>query len=84
MLPADKTGRQKKTPSCGQNLCPEPFVIPDDIPGCYSYFGERNRRYINIETQHGKVGQYIKMFGQLLNVLAAEKKNPEEITGNPQ
>ena len=48
------------------------------------YFGERNRRYINIETQHGKVGQYIKMFGQLLNVLAAEKKNPEEITGNPQ
>ncbi len=48
------------------------------------YFGERNKRYINIETQHGKVEQYKKMFGQLLAILAADKKNPEEITRNPQ
>lgn len=48
------------------------------------YCGERNKRYINIETQHGKVGQYMKMFEKLLAILAVEKKNPEEMTSNPQ
>jgi len=48
------------------------------------YCGERNKRYINIETQHGKVEQYMKMFEKLLAILAREKKNPEEMTGNPQ
>ena len=33
MLPADKTGMQMMTPSYGQNLCPESFVIPGCIPG---------------------------------------------------
>lgn len=38
------------------------------------YCGERNLRYINIETQHGKVGQYIEMLGKLLMILANENK----------
>jgi ribonuclease HI len=33
------------------------------------YFGELNRRYINIETQHGKVTQYSEMLEKLLLVL---------------
>lgn len=41
------------------------------------YCGERSRRYINIETQHGKVTQYIVMLEKLLEILAAEnKKSP--------
>jgi len=48
------------------------------------YFGERNKRYINIETQHGRVDQYMKMFAQLLMILEGEKKNPKEIAENPQ
>lgn len=34
--------------------------------------GERGRRYINIETEHGKLQQYIEMMGRLLEEL--EKK----------
>ena len=36
------------------------------------YCGERNQRYINIETQHGKVKQYMAMLEKLLNILADE------------
>jgi hypothetical protein len=43
--------------------------------GSLSIFcGERNLRYINIETQHGKVNQYIKMLEKLLEILAEENK----------
>lgn len=45
--------------------------------GSLSIFcGERNRRYINIETQHGKVVQYIKMMESLYAVLVSEKIKP--------
>lgn len=40
------------------------------------YFGEAGRRYINIETQHGKVDQYAEMLEKLLGILAEENKNP--------
>ncbi len=38
------------------------------------YYGEQNRRYINIETQHGKTIQYKEMLGKLLYFLEDEKK----------
>ena len=31
--------------------------------------GENGRRYINIETQHGKLGQYVEMMGKLMEWL---------------
>lgn len=44
--------------------------------GSLSIFcGERNRRYINIETQHGKVNQYMEMLEKLLEILAEEIKS---------
>ncbi|MBL7725208.1 MAG: hypothetical protein JNK27_13745 [Chitinophagaceae bacterium] len=42
------------------------------------YYGERSRRYINIETQHGKVEQYRVMFEKLQQILAGEKKDSPE------
>ena len=36
------------------------------------YCGERNMRYINIETEHGKLSQHIKMLEKLLDILAEE------------
>jgi hypothetical protein len=39
------------------------------------YFGERNRRYINIETQHGKTVQYRDMLKKLLYILDEEKNS---------
>ena len=38
------------------------------------YYGELNRRYINIETQHGKTAQYKEMLGKLLYILDEEKR----------
>ncbi len=37
-------------------------------------YGEKNKRYINIETQHGRLSQYIEMFGKLLYILNNESK----------
>lgn len=37
------------------------------------YYGEQNRRYINIETQHGKTAQYREMLKKLLVILDEEK-----------
>lgn len=51
------------------------------------YFGEKKRRYINIETQHGKTEQYRKMFRQLCNILAEEgrpEKNDREREDPPK
>ncbi len=42
------------------------------------YYGELNRRYINIETQFGKTIQYKEMLGKLLYYLY-EEKHPEHI-----
>jgi hypothetical protein len=39
------------------------------------YYGERNRRYINIETQHGKTAQYGEMLSKLLYILDEEKRS---------
>lgn len=38
------------------------------------YYGDKNKRYINIETQHGKKDQYKEMLSKLLYVLDEEKK----------
>lgn len=38
------------------------------------FYGEKNKRYINIETQHGRLAQYIEMLGRLLDILEDEKK----------
>lgn len=46
------------------------------------YCGERSKRYINIETQHGKVQQYIAMFGKLLAILAKENEEITETSKN--
>ena len=43
------------------------------------FYGEKNERYINIETQHGRLAQYIEMFGKLLDILADEKKAIQNI-----
>jgi hypothetical protein len=42
------------------------------------YYGELNKRYINIETQHGKTAQYGEMLSKLLFFLQEEKK-PEPV-----
>ena len=39
------------------------------------YCGENDKRYINIETQHGKVEQYIIMLEKLLQLLFEENHN---------
>ena len=48
------------------------------------YCGERNQRYINIETQHGKVKQYMAMLDKLLNILADENKESPGKPGDSQ
>ncbi|MBI5858687.1 MAG: hypothetical protein HZB42_13715 [Sphingobacteriales bacterium] len=45
------------------------------------YCGEKDLRYINIETQHGKVQQYQEMLEKLLTILADENKKP---SGKPE
>ncbi len=45
------------------------------------YCGEKNKRYINIETQHGKKDQYKEMLSKLLQALEGEKK-PEPAENN--
>ena len=34
------------------------------------YFGERKIKYANIETEHGKLDQYVDMLGKLLGMLS--------------
>jgi len=48
------------------------------------YYGERSRRYINIETQHGKVEQYRVMFEKLQQILAGEKRDTPETASTNQ
>ena len=45
------------------------------------YYGEQNRRYINIETQHGRTGQYQEMLDKLLDHLLSRK---QPVTGTPE
>ena len=44
------------------------------------YYGEQNRKYINIETQHGRTAQYREMLKKLLSVLDEEKKPVARLT----
>ena len=37
------------------------------------YCGEKNRKYINIETQHGRMVQYQEMLAKLIDFLAVRK-----------
>lgn len=39
------------------------------------HYGEKNRRYINIETQHGKTIQYREMLKKLMYILDEEKRS---------
>lgn len=48
------------------------------------YCGERKKRYINIETQHGKVEQYMEMLQKLLEILAEENKLVPDPISNGQ
>jgi len=48
------------------------------------YFGERNRPYVNIETQHGRVTQYIEMLQKLLMILAEQSKEMPQTADNLQ
>ncbi len=38
------------------------------------YCGEKGRRYINIETQHGKLDQYVEMLNKLFEIINPEEK----------
>lgn len=42
------------------------------------YCGEKGRRYVNIETQHGKVSQYAEMLEKLMAILTAENRLESE------
>lgn len=42
------------------------------------YCGEKGKRYINIETEHGKFEQYTEMLGKFLMIMAGENKNVSE------
>jgi hypothetical protein len=46
------------------------------------YCGEKGKRYINIETEHGKFDQYAEMLSTLLGILTAENKNISETFHN--
>ncbi|HNJ95812.1 MAG TPA: hypothetical protein PLS65_13625 [Ferruginibacter sp.] len=41
------------------------------------YYGELNKRYVNIETQHGKNNLYQEMLAKLLSVLDEERRPAE-------
>lgn len=41
------------------------------------YYGELNKRYVNIETQHGKNNLYQEMLAKLLSVLDNERRPAE-------
>ena len=48
------------------------------------YCGENNRRYVNIETQHGRLNQYVEMLEKLLDILAEGKDRHADTVDIPQ
>lgn len=57
-------------------------IWQDNINACRDgslsvYCGEKNIRYINIETEHGKLEQYADMLEKLLSILADENKSTD-------
>jgi len=67
-----------KMSALGYNSILQDNVKVDKDGSLSVYYGELNKRYINIETQFGKTVQYKEMLGKLLNILDKEK-NPEHI-----
>jgi hypothetical protein len=67
-----------KMSALGYNSILQDNVKVDKDGSLSVYYGELNKRYINIETQFGKTVQYKEMLGKLLNILDKEK-NPESI-----
>lgn len=47
------------------------------------YFGTIGRRYVNIETQHGRTGQYQQMLEKLIEVLELGKPSDPDLTDEP-
>lgn len=45
------------------------------------YFGEQNRWYANIETQHGRISQYQEMLEKLLDILTEINKKSSSLSG---
>lgn len=48
------------------------------------YYGEKGKRYINIETEHGRVQQYVEMLAKLYDILAEEKLTKSAHEATPQ
>lgn len=48
------------------------------------YYGEKGKRYINIETEHGRVQQYVEMLAKLYDILAEEKLTKSAHEASPQ
>jgi hypothetical protein len=48
------------------------------------YYGEKKKRYINIETQHGRQEQYVIMLEKLLVILYSEKRLADEVPGETE
>jgi len=47
------------------------------------YFGKQNRRYVNVETQHGRTAQYQEMLEKLLDILAPQKQAITTASAHP-
>jgi len=67
-----------KMSALGYNSILQDNVKVDKDGSLSVYYGELNKRYINIETQFGKTIQYKEMLGKLLNVLDNEKKGVKD------
>ncbi|MGG9960128.1 hypothetical protein [Ferruginibacter sp. SUN106] len=63
-----------KMSAMGYNSILQDNVKVDKDGSLSVYYGELNKRYINIETQFGKTVQYKEMLGKLLTILDKEKK----------
>ncbi|GAB2829074.1 hypothetical protein [Ferruginibacter profundus] len=63
-----------KMSALGYNSILQDNVKVDKDGSLSVYYGELNKRYINIETQFGKTVQYKEMLGKLLTILDKERK----------
>jgi hypothetical protein len=78
-LTTDETLYNKMS-AFGYNSILQDNVNADKDGSLSVYYGEQNKRYINIETQFGKTVQYREMLGKLLFYLEEEKKPVESAT----
>ena len=63
-----------KMSALGYNSILQDNIKVDKDGSLSVYYGEQNKRYINIETQFGKTAQYREMLSKLLYFLDEEKK----------